>query len=305
MSEPFDLDAKRRIRMALARQSYETGTVRIALADCRDHEWLVASPQGVFAVGPDDARLALPGWFFGIHRAGNAIYLFENCALRDESVDLGRVIRLRLEGKVLSRPEVLVTGLHNNCHQLALIDGLLCVVDSNNQAILRFTPDGQPVDIQRPFPAAPPSDTSGAYLHLNSIAKVGERIALMLHNGKASPSKPSEIAWLDERWNVIERHPIAGHSCHDIVADETGRLWHCASMEGEIIASDGTRIPVTRELMTRAIAFRPDKLLVGMSTFGPRHVRDRLRGAVALFDRQFKRTGQIELPGAPTDAIAL
>lgn len=305
MSGPFEPDAKRAIRMALAREAYARGQVRIADPDLTDYGWLVASPQGVFAVGLHGAKLVLHGWYFGVHRDGDTLYLFENCGMRDESVAMGRVVRLRIDRARLTDPEVLVTGLHNNCHQLAVIDGLLCVIDTAGQAILRYTPDGAAVDVKRPFAPALPSDTSGGYLHLNALAKVGNRIALMLHNGKAVPERPSEIAWLDRDWNVVSREPLPGHSCHDIVADEQGVLWHTASMQGAVIGSDGTRIAVTDELMTRAIAFAGDNVLVGMSTFGPRHVRDRLRGAVAIFDRAWNRLAQIELRGAPTDAIAL
>lgn len=305
MPGPFEPDAKRAIRMALARQAYAKGEVRIADPDLGGYGWLVASPQGVFAVGLHGAKLVLHGWYFGIHRHGDALYLFENCGMRDDSVALGRVVRLTLDDGRLSAPTVLVTGLHNNCHQLALIGGLLCVLDTANQAVLRFTPEGAPVDIKRPFPPAPPSDTSGAYLHLNSLAQVGERIALMLHNGKAVPEKSSELAWLDRDWNLLAREPLPGHSCHDIVADERGVLWHTDSPAGDVIGSDGTRVKVSDELMTRGIAFRGEQVLVGMATFGPRHVRDALRGAVAIFDRGWNPLAQLELRGAPTDAIAL
>lgn len=305
MSRRFEPDTRRAIRTALAREAYARGIVRIADPDLTGYGWLVASPQGVFAVGLHGAKLVLHGWHFGIHRHGDALYLFENCGMRDDSVALGRVVALRLDGGRLSEPAVLVTGLHNNCHQLALIDGLICVVDTANQAILRFTREGEPFDVQRPFPPAPPSDTSGAYLHFNSLAQVGERIALMLHNGKALPAKSSELAWLDRDWNVLVRETLPGHSCHDIVPDEYGTLWHTDSLAGDAIGSDGTRVKVSDALMTRAIAFSSEHVLVGMATFGPRHVRDALRGAVAIFDRAWNRLAQIELRGAPTDAIAL
>lgn len=305
MSKPFDAKTKRSIRVALARVAYARGQVRVADPDIAGFSWLVASPQGVFAVGLNGVKQVIHGWFFGIIRHGDMLFLFENCGMRDLSVTMGRVIRLRLRDGQLTEPEVLATGLHNNCHQLALIDGFLCVVDTANQTILRFTPSGEAVDVKRPFPPALPNDTSGAYLHLNALAKVGDRIALMLHNGKALPEKPSELAWFDRDWNLLSRQPLQGHSCHDIVADKHGVLWHTDSMAGDLIGSDGTRIDVTNELMTRAIAFRGEHVLVGMSTFGPRHLRDNLRGAVVIFDRAFNRVAQIELRGAPTDAIAL
>ena len=305
MSDPFDKDTKYAIRAALARDAYERNVVRLVDPDIAGHDWLVASPQGVFAVAKARFKTVIQGWFFGIHRAGGEIYLFENCGLRNDAVARGRIVRLALADGRLSDPAVLAVGLHNNCHQLALIAGLICVVDTANQAIRRFAPDGAAVDTQQVFPPAPPSDTSGAYLHINSIASVGNRTAILLHNGKTIPETCSELACFDRDWTLLSREALAGRSCHDIVEDERGVLWHSDSMAGDIVSSDGRRVKVTGELMTRGIAFRPGGAIVGMSTFGPRHLRDTLRGAVVIFDRRLRRQAEVELPGAPTDIVSI
>jgi hypothetical protein len=306
MSETAQPLPKRAIREALARGAYERGEVRIADPDVRGYTWLVASPQGVFAVAPDNAKTAIYGWFFGICRHHDTIFLFENCGPRGGTIPMGRLVRLELASGRLATPTVLATGLHGNCHQIAVIDRLICVVDTPNQAILRFTLDGSPVDVQRPFPPAPPNDRTGAYLHLNAIAQIGDRIAMMLHNGKAIPEKPSELAWLNRDWTIQERQPLPGHSCHDILEDERGVLWHTASMSGEIIGSDGTRVKITDEMMTRGLAITSDATIVGVSRFGPRHIRDTLRGGgVVILDRDFSRRAEITLRGAPTDIMAL
>src|SRR5205085_923230 len=99
----------------------------------------------------------------------------------------------------------------------------------------------------------------------------------------------SELAWLDRPWRVHTREPLAGYCCHDIVEDERGVLWHSASMSGEIIGSDGTRIKITDDMMTRGLAITADALIVGISTFGPRQLRDQLPGAVVILDRRLKR----------------
>jgi hypothetical protein len=125
MSGPFDADTKRAIRLALARDAYERDIVRIADPSIAGYDWLVASPQGVFAVAPDRVGLAIHGRFFGVHRAGDSIYLFENCGMRDDRAAQGRIIGLDVTDGRLSGPMVLARGLHNNCHQLALIDGLI------------------------------------------------------------------------------------------------------------------------------------------------------------------------------------
>ncbi len=305
MSGTAPLLPHREIREALARDKYLRNEVRIADPDVTGYTWLVASPQGVFAVSKEAAKTVIFGRFFGICRHESSLYLFETCGSRGGTDQMGRIVRLRLSDGRLARPEVLATGLDDNCHQLAVIDGYLCVVDTANQAILRYALDGRPVDVKRPFPPARPDDRSGAYLHLNAIAKVGDRIGLMLHNGRALPEKMSELAWLDGDWSVLERLSLPGYSCHDIVEDERGVLWHSASMSGEIMSSQGARALITGEMMTRGISITPDAVIVGMSTFGPRHVRDKLRGAVVILDRNLNRLTEITLIGAPTDIIAL
>lgn len=305
MSEQFDLDTRRAIKAAVARDAYARGVVRIADPDLAGYDWLVATNRGVFAVSESATRLAVHGWFFGIHRDGDAIYLFENCAMRDRASPLGRLVRLRLAERRLVDPTVLATGLDANCHQVAMIDEALCVVDTANQAILRFTPQGVPIDVKRPFPAAPQTDTTGAYLHINSIAKIGARIAVLLHNGRAIPEKPSELAWLDADWREIARAPLAGHACHDIVGDEEGVLWHSGSRAGEIIASDGRIVKITDRLMTRGISITSERMIVGVTSFGPRQERDYLDGGVVILDKRFQVVATHDIAGCPADSIAL
>lgn len=294
------------IREALARVAYAQDAVRIAERDLSGCDWLVATHRGILAVGPDRVVLAIYGWFFGICRYDNHLLAFENSGHRDSGAEMGRIIQVELTGRKLGAARVLIDGLHNNCHQINIVDGLLCVVDTANQAIRRFTVDGLAVDVRRPFPVAPPTDTSGAYLHINTIAKVGDLIGLMLHNGKAIPTRHSEVAWLDMEWNVRERRPIPGHHCHDIVEDEAGRLWHSLSLEGEVLRSDGMRVRVTDTMMTRGIALGGGLLAIGTSTFGPRHLRGTLNGGLAILDsRNLVTLHHIPLPGAPTDVISI
>ena len=297
---------ERQLRAALARDKYDRREFRITDSALAGFDWLVASPQGIFAVSKEHAKTVIHGWFFGLWRDGDTLYLFENCAHRNHAEAMGRLVRITIVDGHLTAPLVLANGLDNNCHQVALIDGLVCVVDTANQAIRRFTTDGTPVDVRHPLP--PIQDTGDSitdYHHINAIAKIGQRIAIMLHNGRLPPPATSELAWLDATWTLIERQPLPGHSCHDIVEDGNGVLWHCDSMAGDLIGSDGTRIHISDDLMTRGIAFSDDAILIGTSTFGPRHLRHKLRGAVVVLDRSFARQTVIDLPGAPTDIIAL
>lgn len=301
----FDLDTKRAIRSALALESYRQGSIRIADPDLSGFLWLVASNRYVYAVSPTEQKKVVHGWFFGIHIHDNMLYLFENCGMRDRDSCMGRIVRIRIDGQILRDPQILITGLHGNCHQITVIDGLLCVVDTANQQILRYTRDGNPVDVKRPFPASHSSDTSGAYLHMNTLTKIGERIGVILHNGKATPEKRSELAWLDSDWRCEERRFIDGYQCHDIVEDEHGVLWHSASLSGEIMASDGRRHKLSDTLMTRGIAFTPDHMIVGLTTFGPRQNRDFLGGNLVIMDRGLNIQNEMRLRGSPTDIVSI
>jgi hypothetical protein len=305
MEPVFDKDIRRAIRVSLARESYAQGTVRIACSDLHGYWWLVTTHRGLFAASPDGIELVSHGWYFGIDRHVNHIYLYENCGLRDRSANLGRIIRFAWDGRHLTDPRVLVTGLDGNAHQLKVIDGLLCLVDTANQRIQRFTLDGDPVDSKTPLPVAPPTDTSGAYHHINSLAEVDGRIALMLHNGKAPSPRKSELVWLDRDWNLTDRQSIDGYMCHDIVADGQGTLWHSASASGDVINDKGERLNLSETLMTRALAFCQDHLLVGLSSFGERQIRDALAGEVVVIDHDAREVARFELPAGPADVVAL
>lgn len=305
MAEIFELDTRRAIRTAMARNSYDHNLVRLVDPDIGGHDWLVATHRELFAVNLNGAKCVIYGWFFGICRDGEDLFLFENCAMRDRTLALGRIIKLTIKDGALSDPVVLIKGLDANCHQIAVINGLLCVVDTANQAICRYTLDGALVDVKTPFPVAPVTDRGGDYLHINSIAPVGDRIAVMLNNVQTVPEKRSELAWLNADWNLCERLTLDGHCCHDIVEDESGALWHSASMTGELMSSDGRRVKIDNDRMTRGLALSADAMIVGISSFGPRQNRDALPGAVVILDRAFNRLAEIELHGPPADIVAI
>lgn len=297
----FDTNARRAIRTALARDGFVRDTVRLVDADLAGFDWLVATHRGLYAVSLGSTKLIVHGWFFGIRRHGENLYLFENCGLRMRSAPMGRLICLTVAAETIVAATVLAKGFHPNCHQLAVIDDTICLLDTAHQTILRFALDGTPRDTASPFPAAPINDTSGAYHHINAITEHGGRIAVLLHNGKARPERNSQLAWFDKAWNELERTELAGRMCHDIVADPEGLLWHCASLTGDIISADGARVPVIEGYMTRGLSFSDDMVMVGYSTFGPRKLRDGLRGGIVIMDRRFAKLAQHELDGPPAD----
>lgn len=298
------LESQSAVREALAHVAYERDEVRIENRSTAGCDWLVTTHRGVFAVAQGRVKPMIHGWFFGICRHDGHLYVFENCAHRNRGLNLGRILKFEFSEGELGPARVIVKGLHASCHQIAIIGDWLHVVDTANQAIRRYTRDGKLVDVQRPFPLAPSSDRSGAYLHLNTIALVGDRIGLVLHNGAAVPEKSSEVAWFDADWHLEERHPLPGRGCHDIVEDGFGRLWHSLSLEGAVYRSDGLHAAITPDKMTRGIALTGGQIAVGVSTFGPRHLRGTLNGSVVVLDeRTLARSYEMMLPAAPADII--
>ncbi len=293
----------RDLRGVLARSSYDNAEIRIADANLIGFDWLVSSSKGLFALSSSGHKTIIYGWFFGLCLHDGRLYLYENCGHRDRDTPRGRLIMLRLIDNRLTDPQVIATGLDCHCHQLVVIDGCLCLVDTANQAILRFDLEGNPIDVRSPFPPFTYDEPLFGYHHINAVASIGERIAVMLHNGRLNV--PSALAWLDRDWRWVETRPLPGTHCHDIVQDEHDVLWHSDSMAGDIFSSDGRRVHISDDLMTRGIAMTSDHVVVGVSTFGPRHVRDTLQGFAVIFDRSFDRCVKVSLPGSPADIIAV
>lgn len=305
MAAIFDPLAHAAIRTALARESYGNDTLRLVEPDLGGARWLVSTQNGLFALGETRAHLVAHGWFFGLTRRGSRIVMFENCARRDRHLPMGRLVAVDVLDGALRNPVVLAKGLDAGCHQIAFVEDKLCVLDTANQCVLRFTECGKPVDVQRPFPLTQAEDGEADYLHINAIAALAEGIAVLAHNGKRRPAMASELIILDRKWQETSRTLLSDPGCHDIVPDEDGSLWHCASMSGTIICSDGRRVPVAPERMTRGLLFDGEHILVGASVFGDRSVRDVLPGSVIMLGHDFRRIGEVPVGGPPATIIAL
>jgi hypothetical protein len=289
------------VSAALSRLAYDEGRFRLVDPDLAGHDCLVASRQGLFTVArTGEVKRIAYGFFFGIRRHGEAFYVFEACDRPAARTDRGRIVKLELDGKRIAGTRIIASGLDNQCHQLAIINDHICLVDTASQAILRFALDGTLIGRQIPIPLA----DGGKYHHINSIAHLGGRVVILLHNGGKDAAAPSELAWLDEDWQIQRREELAGHGCHDIVEDEAGVIWQCGSLEGAIINSAGLRRKVT-ERMTRGLAITPDAVIVGASDFGARDVRYQMAGSLLYLDRQLTIQAEVQLPAAPTDIVLL
>lgn len=305
MDPIIDPVAHSAIRTALARESYHDDTLRLVEPELGGARWLVSTQNGLFALGETRAHLVAHGWFFGLSRHGTRVVLFENCARRDRHLPKGRLIALDVVDGALRNPVVLAKGLDAGCHQIAFVDDVLCVLDTANQCVLRFTKSGEPVDVQRPFPPAQAENGGEDYLHINAIAALAAGIVVLAHNGKRTPAMASELIMLDHQWRETARTLLPDPACHDIVPDDDGTLWYCASMTGAIICTDGRRVPVAPERMTRGLWFDGEHILVGASVFGDRSVRDVLPGSVIMLSRDFRRIGEVSVGGPPASIIAL
>jgi hypothetical protein len=301
---PPELFSADNLRLALARQAYESGRFRIGHNDLRGFDCLVATRQGLFACNRSKTQLIACGLFFGMAIHRGFLYLFEACDRPRHPTRLGRIARLRLRDYRLSDPAILVTGLDNGCHQIAIIEDALCVLDTYSQNILRFALRGEALDARAPFPIAPTDDTSGAYVHMNSIHPIAGRIGILLHNGAAQPRKPSELALLDMDWRVLERRALPGYGCHDILRRADGALLHCGSLDGELICPGARRIKVS-DGMTRGLAMNGASIMIGAMPLLERASRDAAMGSVVYLDHAFHKQAEINIPGMPTVILAL
>jgi len=259
--------------------------------------YIVASRQGLYIVDHLQYRQVAEGYFFGVTVQGEDLYCFKTVALSDaeDAPRSGSIVRYRLQGGELVGPDILVTELDHNCHQVDFFHGEFYVVDTSNQRVLKYDRDWRLVDSPQILPAAVLN--SPDYAHINSILGVEDSIYLMLHNFRRS--RPSEIVEFDREFRELRRVTLPSASCHDIVRLEDGSLLYCDSMNGLIASDDGATVKID-ELFTRGLAVGADEIAVGSSMFGGRFGRSLLPGFITFLDRDYRRTGRLYLPAAPT-----
>jgi len=289
-----------RIARALAHAAYDARTIRLVRHDLTGMSHLVASRRGLFAVNETRHVRIAHGSFFGLTLRGDSIFAFEACDLAGLPTRRGRIIRLDRVGNRIAEARVLVDGLDNGCHQIDFIDGHLTVLDTQNQRVLRFGAGEAGYETLYPLPRMEKRAWSRGYAHVNSLLQVRNRILLLLHNGFAYTGKPSEVMLVDLDWKEIDRQPLPGHDCHNLVVLEDGRLISCGSTAGEIIGFDGA-IAKIGTMMTRGLSVGSDVIVIGSSKFSARADRHRTPGTVTFLDRAFQPLSTFELPAAPTE----
>lgn len=294
------LSEAERIARALAHAAYDARTIRLVRHDLTGMSHLVATRRGLFAVNETSHVRIAHGSFFGLTLRGESIFAFEACDLAGLPTQRGRIVRLDRVGHRIAEARVLVDGLDNGCHQIDFIDGRLTVLDTQNQRILRFESDEAGYEALYPLPRMDKRAWSRGYVHANSLLQVEDRILVLFHNGFAYTGKASEVALFDLDWHEIDRRPLPGHDCHNLVALENGALISCGSAAGEIISIDGPLAKVST-MMTRGLSVGADLIAVGASKFSARADRHRTPGTITFLDRTFRRLSVLDLPAAPTE----
>jgi hypothetical protein len=258
--------------------------------------YLVASRQGLYAVGHERWRLLVEGCFFGIVCAGDGVFAFRHgSASPAREPNSGRVVHYSWRAGQLVQAGTVVEGLDHNVHQLDSFDDAFFLVDTLNQRVLEYDICWSLVAAHR---ILPPAERDGPdHAHLNSIAGTPETVWVMLHNGNRNC--PSEIVELDRAFKERSRTILPCSGCHDIVPLPDGRLLTCLSPRGEILVGAEEIHPIDT-LWTRGLVFGPEEVAVGSSLYGHRHGRALLPGFVTFLDPAYRRIGRIHVPAAPT-----
>lgn len=266
---------------------------------------VVSTRQGLYIVNESRCEQLADGAYFGLSLRAGALYAFERGpTVTDESAQ-GRILRLQLSA---TRDQVLdvtpvVSNLDGGCHQIDFIGGRLHVVDTRRQRLLAF--DAEWADCRQLSPCplvGHRQEHGGHYVHMNAIVARGNDIWVMLHNNRQAPS---EIIRVDEQMNLLQRVALPHTGCHDIVPMEDGDLLYCGSDDGVIASTGGRCAQVVPGLMTRGLSVTRQRVVVGSSVFGPRHVRSGLPGVVSFFTRELRPVAHVAIPGSPTDILCI
>lgn len=303
MASPDSIANAGGVRIALSKVAYATGTFRLVESDHAGFTHLVATRGGLFAVGLRGARLLAHGMFYGMTMAGDIIYLFEAGDLPRANGRHGRIVRLFDRDDRIVDTNILVTGLPDGCHQMEMIDGRLCLLDTYGQRVLRIDPATGAIDVVTPLSEAATGDWAGGYAHINSLVEHDGTIMLILHNGGHKTGNPSELATFDLGWRLIKRRPLPGFGCHNIVFTDGGEMLFCGSMDGELIGERDRRAAFGA-VVTRGLAVDREMIAVGLTDFTEPAARLSARGRVSFLRRDYSVLAEVNLPAGPTEIRA-
>lgn len=306
MTTVTDLDSRREL-LAQSFNSFANDAVHLLSRSLAGATHVVGTRKGLYAVNEREWSLLAPGYYFGVTLRGHEIYGFEACDQPHSPLRRGRVVRLLRQGNRIVDAGVAAKGLDNGCHQIDFCGGLLHIVDTYNQQVVRFGPGEIAPEVLSPLPTPPYgrwANTDRRYVHANSLLRVGNTHLLLLHNTSEHTGRLSEVALYDANWQPTARWTVQGRSCHGLALLEDGTLLTCDSMAGDVISAGGFRAHISPHF-TRGLAVGADTIAVGGSFLTPREQRMSSAGTVTFLDRDFRQRAVLDLPGAPMEVRQL
>jgi hypothetical protein len=137
--------------------------------------YVVASRQGLYAVGHHQWRQLVEGCFFGIACTADGVFAFRHgSASPGLDPNSGSIVRYVWVGGQLVEAGIEVEGLDHNVHQIDFFDGAFFLVDTFNQRILEYDSEWQPLFSHQ---VLPPAERDGPdHAHINSIAGTADTV---------------------------------------------------------------------------------------------------------------------------------
>jgi hypothetical protein len=254
-----------------------------------------------------DARIVHRGCglYYGIARRGSDYFIAARRRLVSSPVprDDERGCLLRFDTGFDAREPIEAPFALRDMHQIAYVDDRLFVTCSFDDAIAIF--DG--VRWERWIPelpthvvaARPRCDEANDRFHYNSFFVGRDEIALLAHN-----HGPSNLDCFDRGSRVFRRTLPLGVQAHNVWS-EGDRIWTCSSMEGKLVADDGSEVATGG--FPRGVAFAPHARAFGLSALSERGQRDWASAAIALCDSAWRPRQFVHLSreGMILDLLAL
>jgi hypothetical protein len=276
--------------------------IHLQHTDLTGFSHVLASREGLYAIGLVGFIKISDGQFFGVTVRDNAIYCFEALGpIPSLWPHYGRIVRYDLFKKEIVSAAVVVKGLPNGCHQIDFIGGDLFICDTYNSRVLKCDTEFNTCTAYYPWGDIQFDDFAAGYPHMNSLVGYRGVIYLMLHNCTRRTGRNSQLVqWQPESGTLGNELTLAGAGCHNIVFLEDGELIVCDSDNGAL--TDGRRTIVqVGQMLTRGLSVDSDMIVVGSSLFSKRDARRTVAGEVCFLDRQYRELLRFSVPAAATD----
>jgi hypothetical protein len=197
----------------------------------------------------------------------------------------------------MSAPVQLTASLSPGCHQIDVIDGRLHVADTYNNRLLVFRTDQTPLQlVGEYYPPGQLKDgrASDNYAHMNSIWRSDSDTYVLFHNETTKTGRATEIARLDDRYQIAERFQTTAANGHNILIYD-GQFMFCDSKAGTVVC--GADVVFRCDRFTRGLSVTDHYVVVGRSDYGDRSEREQLAGGVTVLTHDFQTVLTINLPG--------